>query len=368
MWLTVSGAGLSFPVTFREDSHALGEAASIPVATLVEELPPRPLPFVTTPHALRHTELPVAERAPAARTVVEPRLLATTHRQRPAVARTHGIGTADHGRLAALASRAPGAAAGDEVQVGAGEAHVWAAPYGGGTFEGRGDGHLRVTTLSATGHVLDDRSGPATSLRFDTHEHGDRVVVSGPGSPASAGAGVAGWQSGTVLTQVAPDTLLGPGCALLLPRKVTAAHPAMTERRVRAARVTSGLSGVQTLLPGDVDVVVVLLDELAPGAPDDVVVLAGNGHPGEGVLGAASELRDGTRRCLVLPVRERPRTGCLAVTVASARGWRTAGVLGASGDTETWTARLSADPHPRLLAEPASGSSVGYALTSRREG
>jgi hypothetical protein len=367
MWLTVSGAGLAFPVTFREDSHALGESASIPVATLVEELPPRPLPFVTAPHALRHTELPVAEHAPADRVVAEPRLLATTHRQRPPVARTHRIGTADHGRLAALVGRAPGAAASEEAQVGPGEAHLWAAPYGGGTFEGRGDGDVRVTTLSATGHLLDDRSGPARSLRFDTNEHGDRVVVSALGSPASVDAGVAGWQSGSMLTQVAGDTLLGQGCALLLPRMVTAPHPAMTERRVRAARVMGGLSGVQTLLPGDVDVVVVLLDERAPGAADDVVVLAGTGHPGEGVLGAVHEVREGTRRCLVHPVQERTGTDRLAVTVASARGWRTAGVLGVRGDVEAWVARLTADPHPCLLTEPADGDAVGYALTSRRE-
>jgi hypothetical protein len=142
----------------------------------------------------------------------------------------------------------------------------------------------------------------------------------------------------------------------------------MTERRVRAARVTGALSGVQTLLPGDVDVVVVLLDELAPGTPDDVVVLAGTGHPGGGVLGHAREVRDGTRRCLVHPVQERPEGDRLAVTVASARGWRTAGVLGVRGDVDTWAARLTADPHPRLLREPADADTVGYALTSRREG
>jgi hypothetical protein len=390
MWLAVSGATMSFPVSIAEATGALGEASSIPISTLVEESDlVKPLPFISSPQVLVQTDLAALGKPPAvpaaamdASTRVSdgaPKLIATTRRFGPAVTATHRFGTTAHAALAA-SSRSNGTEA-NLVSVDTGDAHVWTAPIGGGVFEGRGGGDLRVTTLSATGYVLDDREGPAEQLRFETHAYADRVVVTGlgmvsPGVDAAMGAvslaarddtePAAGWQSGSVLTQVAHDTALGSGCAILLPCQVTAPQPAMLERRISAARLLSGLVGVQTLLPREVDVVIVLLDEQVPDATDDLVVVTGSGNPGEGSLGVPREVWAGSRRCLVYPVAEPPRVDRLAVAVASARRWRLAGVIGVHGDADEWAERLRDEPHPRLAREAPAGMASDYVLSDRQ--
>jgi hypothetical protein len=390
MWLAVSGATMSFPVSIAEVTGALGEASSIPISTLVEESDLiKPLPFISSPQVLVHTDLAALRKPPAVPAAATdaptrdsngtPKLIATTRRLGPAVAATHRFGTTAHAAFAAL-SRSNGVQP-NLVSVNTGDAHVWTAPVGGGVFEGHGGGDLRVTTLSASGYVLDDREGPADQLRFETHAHADRVVVTGlgtasPGVDAALGAvslvarddtePAAGWQSGSVLTQVAGDTALGSGCAILLPCQVTAPQPAMLERRISAARLLRGLVGVQTLLPRDVDVMIVLLDEQDPDATDDLVVTTGSGNPGEGSLGVPREVWDGTRRCLVYPVAERPTVDRLAVAVASARTWRLAGVIGVKGDADEWAKRLLETPHHRLAREAPAGISSEYVLSERQ--
>jgi hypothetical protein len=391
MWRSLSGATMGFPVSTPEATGVLGEVSSIPISALVAEGDTvKPMPFTSPPQALRMPIVPSAgerlgtaavesaDTAPAP--AASPQLVATVRRDGPTATSTHRAGTVAHAAFAA-ASRL-NAEADTAVLVDTADAHVWAAPVGGIRFEGRGGGDVRVTTLSATGYLLDDREGQADQLSFDTHPHAARVVVTGLGTasadvqPAMGAVSLAprddtrpatGWQTGTMLTQVAGDTLLGIGCAVLVPRKVAAPQPATTERRVQAGQVMSRVSGVQTLLPRDVEVVVVLLDELDPAVSDDLVVTVGSGHEGGGRLGEADEVWAGSRRCLVYAVTEHPDLDRLVVSVASARAWRLAGIVGVHGDAAEWLGVLRGSPYPHLVSGPAEGRASAYVMSARAE-
>jgi hypothetical protein len=398
MWRSLAGASLAFPVTPGEATGVLGENSSIPVSTLVAEGDTvKPLPLTTTPEVLtqrlreqvvaRAADARSARDATARARVAAPRLVASVRRGGPPVTRTRRVGTAAHAALARAGRDNADAEA--VVTVEPGEAHVWRAPTAGARFESRGDGDVRVTTLSATGFVLDDREGPAAQMAFDVHDHAARVVVSGLGSTtpdvapamgavsmaaAKQTAPAAGWQAHTSLTQVAGDTLLAPGCAVLLPTKVRAHEPDGVERVVSAARVMSQVRGAQTLLPQEVDVVVVLLDALDADVSDDVVVRTGDGREGSGALGPAALVVSGERRCLVHEVVERPADGArLCVSVASARAWRLAGVVGLRGTGAQWVRTLEEVPYVDLTGTGVDvpGSDVptpaAYVLSARAE-
>jgi hypothetical protein len=170
-----------------------------------------------------------------------------------------------------------------------------------------------------------------------------------------------------MLTQVAGDTLLGSGCAVLLPTKLTPPQPESPERAVMAGHVMSRVHGVQTLLPRHVDVVLVFLDALDEAAADDLVVTAGTGHEGTGALGGSDEVMADQRRCLVYPVDEQPRFDRLAVAVASARAWRLAGVVGVHGGVDEWAATLNRTPHVDVVSDLVEGDETSYVLATREE-
>lgn len=384
MWTTVSGASLAFPVSITEASGALGAASDIPISTLVEESAVvKPLPFGTAQVLAPRLAVapPAAERAAAqaAPTAARPaRLVTALSRGSAPVASSHRLGTDAHISLRAVTS----AALETPTSLRVGETHVWAPPQAAAgrtaQFRGRGEGTVRVTTLSPTGFVLDDRQGRAADVRFDLHPEGERVVVTGLPTAApqlrpaltEAGGGVvlAGWQSGTLLTQVAKDTLLGPGCALLLPYGVTAPRPALVERHVPARRVLSAVPGVNTLLPAETEVVLVLLDALVD-IPEDLEVTLGLGATDGGALGSPLAVRAGTRRCLAYPVIRPPEAGQLAVHVVSAAAWRMAGVIGVTGALDDWAGLLRITPHPSLVVEPTASVEppIAYQLATDQE-
>ena len=386
LWLTVSGASLAFPVDITESSGALGDNAQIPISTLVEESATvLPLPF-TAPAGLLRPALPVPEPRKV-RSTSGPRtatLVAALDARGIRASATRPLGTANQAAFAAIGAAVDRSDVDSFVTVGLGETHVWTPPAHA-EFNGRGSGRIRVTSLSPTGYVLDDQEGVAADLQFGLHAESHRVVVTGldaaggggtsTGSRHTAGGTdrvLGGWQAGTLLTQVADDTLLGPGCAVLLPWPVSAARPRALERRVAARDVLDLVPGQQTLLPVDTGVVIVLLDALQAAAlqsdeGDDLVVslgLADGNDPGR--LGRPVEVLDGTRRCLVYPV-ERPAETRLAVAVASARSWRVAGVLGATGRPREWIDRLRAEPHAELAGRPGPGTGADYRIVQTVE-
>src|SRR5262249_41243246 len=79
---------------------------------------------------------------------------------------------------------------------------------------------------------------------------------------------VVGWQTGNLVPQAGSTTLLGPGCAIILPQ------PALTNKRRQAAaqamvRLSETLvdqPGVETWLPVGVTVIALLLDINDPTA------------------------------------------------------------------------------------------------------
>jgi hypothetical protein len=404
MWLTASGAMLGFPVTVLEQTGVLGEASSIPISTLVEESSVvKPLPFTTKAHILA-PRIVQPEALAASRPARPARCVAVLLASGSAASATHRLGVPAHQMVSAMSARhaaAPASAAalesGDAAQaafvtVGTGETHVWRVPSTAAQLRGRGSGRVRVVALSPTGYVLTDQEGVADDLRLDVHPHAERVVVAstepGAAGPARATAAAqaalfevaaqtdpagrepAGWQLGSTLTQVGADTALGARCAVLLPVKAAPPAPAMTERRIAARDLLRGQPGVQTVLPADVDVVIVLLDERQHLAADDLVVSIGNGHDGQGGFGPPVQVVEGTRRVVIYPVAARPTGDRLDVVAASARCWQIAGVVGVAGQAPQWAELLRDAPHADLvgMSSPGvAGAPAQYAFAVREE-
>jgi hypothetical protein len=212
---------------------------------------------------------------------------------------------------------------------------------------------VRAVVLSPVGRVLADSTG--TGLDVALPELAARVVV-GAASPAR---GPWGWSTGSLLHQVGAATALGPGCCVLLPRPVTAPAPHPVERQVTAARLLSGLPGVQTVLPAETRQVVVVVDRADARAADDLVVACEH-------LGPAVERVVGWRRVLAYPVDG--ATGAVAVSVASGRAWRVAAVYGLAADADDdLLARLLGDPYLPVpvphLAVAGSPDVAAYRIT-----
>lgn len=400
MWLAASGAKLGFPVSVREATGALGEASSIPVSMLVEESSViRPLPFAApsvSPVAAAGASSPVSSRVrtcrieplprPAApRPVGRARCLVVLPPTGSAASVTHRQGVAAYQALGVLRAEPVASPAGERdasahravvgdpepsyARIEAGAVHVWQAPRLAGEFRGRGSGGVRVVTLTPTGYPLEDRVGVADDLRFDLHPHADRVVITSTEGDAERGPSVVGgWQLGTQLTQVGPDTALGDGCTLLLPIQAAPPTPRMAQRRIAARDLLRGQPGVQTVFPPHVDAVILLLDARDAAAASDLIVTTGQGHVGQGVLGEPLESSRDGRRCLILPVLEQPLGDRLDVTVASVRGWQIAGVVGVTGDPESWSGQLVENPHLDLVHLRTPSDGVDYVIAERQEG
>src|SRR5262249_47517217 len=96
-----------------------------------------------------------------------------------------------------------------------------------------------------------------------------RVAVGAVGRPAAGAAAprVCGWQSGTLLAQVARATLLAPGASVHLPAPLVTRRDGWrpSRPRGRAAPGVAGRGTVETRLPATIEVVVVIVD--APAGP-----------------------------------------------------------------------------------------------------
>jgi hypothetical protein len=178
-------------------------------------------------------------------------------------------------------------------------------------------------------------------------------------SPARrASTSYAGWQASTMLTQIAPDSYLGP-------RTVVRASGAPTRRRraeaavavTTAAEATRDASIVETTLPADTSAVVVTMEGAQTAAcepaPDVSVAVGGTvRRPLEPEV-----VRAGRRSYAVFAVE--PGREPIDVAVAPRSGQRLVGVFGAAVDPGTLAADLVARGAETLVGAPPSSAVSG---------
>lgn len=252
---------------------------------------------------------------------------------------------------------------GEGCVVAAGVTHLWDIPDASNqNLVVRGDA-ARVTLLDRGGAVLSDQEFAAlrpvniplpvqcaiiavtclgkTSLSAPAGSSSGMGALSLHTGAANNKAAV-GWQTGNLVPQVGATSLLGRGCCLVLAqhnpirRKKQQASQAM----VRIGPAMLDKTAVETLLPAAIDVVMVLLDQQDPTA-------AGHGDlqiAATGITLEATPLRveGGARTALLYTVLSRDAKAPYAtVALASASGWRLAGVIGVAGKAQEWAVGMN---------------------------
>src|SRR5262249_21033987 len=141
-----------------------------------------------------------------------------------------------------------------------------------------------------------------------------------------------GWQLGELLPQVGAATVLCRGGWVNLSRALSPRRDRTptSQAMVLMGSATAGTEGVQTWLPAATAVVMALLDQQDPTAADqgDLAIAAGGGR----LAGVPVRVGGGRRLALLYDVAARDEGAThLAISVASATGWRLAGVVGLGG-------------------------------------
>jgi hypothetical protein len=263
---------------------------------------------------------------------------------------------------------------GDGIVLPAGTTHVWDIPaVAGQTVTVAGTAGARVSFLSRAGYMLSDTEmlpgGPPLALPANAAMVAVTCLGNVPVNPAGAApnivpgfgaiafaAGnhnaVVGWQTGNIVPQVGSTTLLGRGCAIILPQ------PALiNKRRQPAAQAMVRLSetlvdqpGVETWLPAGVTVVALLLDITDPTATQegDLAIAV----QGATLSSQPTRVIGGNRKMLFYDVVSHdPKAAHISVSSASRQGLRVSGVAGLSGRAQEWGIRLNGRVPEHLVAE-----------------
>ena len=248
------------------------------------------------------------------------------------------------------------------VIVSAGATHVWDVPTGAATLLISGSAGARLTFLSRSGGVLDDREFvadsngtmlaiPAGTTRFvamclgtppTAANYGNGFgVISASAAPRSDVAAT-GWQSASMLMQAGASILLGRGASIRLPRPFTPFRSGLKTNQtvIRASEVMRDETATETSLPVATGVVMILLDQ------EDATAAAGGdlGIAADGATLATPPLRveGGRRRALLYQVSQTTQGATsIVVSTASVTGWRVAGVVGLAGQAQEWAVRMN---------------------------
>jgi hypothetical protein len=173
-----------------------------------------------------------------------------------------------------------------------------------------------------------------------------------PGRPP-----VCGWQSGSLLAQLAPATLLARGATVQLPSPLVTRRDGRrtSQALVRAATAVAGRPACTTWLPAMVDLVLVIVDAAgSPGSPGGLPEVSLDGT----AAGEPTVIAAGRRLYLLYPVTGRePGRPLISVWVDGSGerlatipdpDWQLAGVLGLPGSLDSW-ALVLAHGTPRHL-------------------
>jgi hypothetical protein len=384
--LTMRPVGLAHPPAIR----AIAPAASIALTQprLRALLQARPQPIADAPSAYRTTISKVAAAAgvprmapPRLDTVVGARLqrVAAPNAVRPTgIARAaKTLRNAEVGWAAgAVHSAAIKQAAADFMAAGvtlaAGANHVWDLPPGAATLALSGPAAVRLTFLSRSGGVLDDRElvPGAKSVNLPIPQKTERLVAQCLGNPPAAAAfpqgfgaisasaaprsdfAVTGWQSASMLMQAGASIFLARGATVRLPRPFTVLRSGLktNQTAIRASEVLRDETAAETALPVETGVVMLLLDQ-----QDATAAAAGDfGIAADGATLSTPPLRvtGGTRLALLYPVEEVTKEATsITIAVASITGWRLSGVVGLPGQAQDWAVRMNGGVPEHLVPE-----------------
>jgi hypothetical protein len=254
-------------------------------------------------------------------------------------------------------------------EVAPGETQVWDLPAdGAGQWVVAGPGAARVVFLDRAGKPLqdDELDAPEGEERSITApSSAARMAVSTVGQ---SGPKVAGWQSGTLLTQVGRTALLAPGASVHL------STPLLTRRQgqptaqalVRAGDIANPADTITTRLPADTETVVVVLDA-APGTdPSTVPPITIDGSPPPT---APTVVASGHRLHLVYEVEADDTRTNVEVRVDTGTEWHLAGVLGGQGRVDDWLPAITAPGSGVAIAtpEPAAPVTVRFQASDAEE-
>ncbi len=254
---------------------------------------------------------------------------------------------------------------GDGLTIPAGTTHIWDVPAG--TQDNlivTGDSAFRVTFLTRGGSVIGDNeyppspTGALTTVPLPAKCGMVSIECLGklpagaagvkPGFAAiaftAAPAGkqtVAGWQTGNLLPQVGPTTILGRGSCLVLPQTHIPLRnrQAISQTMIRVSDAVVDQIGTETWLPTSIGVVMVLLDlqDGTAGADGDLALSV---H-GATLSSTPIRILGGRRRALLYDVSDiDPKAGHVTIGVASVTGWRISGVVGMTGKAQEWATSL----------------------------
>lgn len=272
------------------------------------------------------------------------------------------------------------------VTLGAGAVHVWDVPHDKGQFTIAGNAAVRIVCTDRAGSPLSDAefvptgsqtlgmaagtamvaiqclgAPPASTARLATSIPAGVGAVTGTFA-ATGNAVAVGWQSASTLVQIGPSRFLARGALV----RVLRAHASSRNGQrasygtPRAADVVAAQIGVETRLPIGMDVVMIVLDILDPGAAQKGdLALAATGA----TLSATPErVTAGGRQLLIYDVAARkPEATTLVISVASVSGFGLAGVVGLHGLAVEWANRLSQGLPDQFV--PDGALSPGGSLT-----
>ena len=279
---------------------------------------------------------------------------------------------------------------GDGLVVPAGTTHLWDAP---GTFplELTGNAIVRITYMNRAGNIIHDSelvvnerallNGPpdcemvaiaclgswtSKELQISPGFGAVSSVVAAPGAVAAVG-----WQSGNLLPQVTPTSLLARGASLILRKPYTGLFNGqkVAQAMTKVSAALAAQSGLETWLPKSIGVVMIILDQRdanAAGAGDLDIACQGATLTVPPVVGAG-----GRRRALLYDVAARDdKAEHITVAVGSQSGWALAGVVGLWGSAAEWAARLHGSVPPQLVPDGplTPGGEVRVRLTNPARG
>jgi len=381
--LTMRQVGLAAPPAIR----AIPPAQPLPLQQprLRAVLQARPRPTADAPPAFRTTVTKIAA-ASIARTAA-PRLdvvagsrlvrVAAATAVRPTVfarsaktLRTPEVGWAAAAAHSAALRQAAADLVASGVTLAAGAVHVWDVPPGAVTLNVTGAAAVRITFLSRGGGVLGDRDfiPGRENAGLQLPAKTERIVAQCLGlAPASAPQGfgaisasaappgnfaATGWQAASMLMQAGASVFLARGASVRLPRAFAASRSASktSQAAIRASEVMHEETAVETSLPIETAVVMILLDrqDATAAAEGDFAIAC------DGATLATPPLRvsGGERRALLYPVSQlAPSASSITVSTASAAGWRISGVVGLPGNAQEWAVRANGGVPEHLVPE-----------------
>ena len=155
-----------------------------------------------------------------------------------------------------------------------------------------------------------------------------------------------------MLVQATNSIFLARGAAVRVPRPVAPVRAGQktSQTVVRASEIMRDESGVETTLPLQTGVVMVLLDQndATAAAAGDFSIAA------EGATLQTPPLRvaGGNRRTLLYQVGPTTEGATeLVVSVTSVSGWRVAGVIGLPGHAQEWAVRMNGGVPEHIVAD-----------------